>query len=323
MNSANQPKPPSLRSPHGLPVAIPVASSTNQVDLNKLAHPGRSGAGNTPRETRAWRQAERIGRQGLVGVRNGLSERDMAVLRSVAQHRFLRTRQIEQLHFIDHATPLSAARTCRRVLRRLASLRVLRHLERRVGGVRAGSASFVWALGPVGDRLLRMGIGEGIRQRVREPSERFLAHALAVADARLALVHAERDHRFDLVTMQTEPDCWRRYLGSGGEPAVLQPDMYAVTGSGEFEDCWFIEVDLGNEHLPTIMRKCVQYESYRATGIEHREGDVFPLVVWIMSTPERVAKLTAALDASQRVDRALFRVVTLDDLATLLAGGTT
>src|SRR5918911_3628341 len=119
-----------------------------------------------------------LGRRGLAQLRERLSERDVQVLRSVAEHRFLRTRQIEALHFDDHASDLAGARVCRRVLARLTEERLLTRLQRRVGGVRAGSASFVYTLGPVGRRLL-----DDPPRRTAEPSAAFLAHTLAGAQA--------------------------------------------------------------------------------------------------------------------------------------------
>src|SRR5688500_6435940 len=106
---------------------------------------------------------------GQRGLKYELSERDIAVIRAVLDHRFLTARQIEQLHFSDHATAEAAARICRRVLARLTRDRFLARLERRVGGVRAGSASYVYALGSSGGTLL-----DGTRNRVTEPSSLFL-----------------------------------------------------------------------------------------------------------------------------------------------------
>src|SRR5919201_2372321 len=152
-----------------------------------------------------------LGRRGLVQLRDRLSERDLEVIRSIAEHRFLTTRQIEALHFADHATELAGARVCRRVLARLSDERLLARLERRVGGVRAGSASFVYALGPVGGRLI-----DGQRRRLIEPSTTFLTHTLAVAQAHVELVEATRTGQLELLSADIEPNCWRRYIGAGG-----------------------------------------------------------------------------------------------------------
>ena len=92
------------------------------------------------------------------------------------------------------------ARVCRRVLARLTRDRLLARLDRRVGGVRAGSASYVYALGSEGGQLLA-----GTRYRVTEPSSLFLDHTLAIADARIELEAAARERLFDLVEVEIEP----------------------------------------------------------------------------------------------------------------------
>src|SRR5438105_7465196 len=134
-----------------------------------------------------------LGRRGLAQLRERLSERDLDVIRSVADHRFLTARQVEALHFAGHATQLAGARVCRRVLARLTDERLLARLQRRVGGVRAGSASFVYALGPVGGRLI-----EGQRRRLIEPSTTFLTHTLAVAQAHVEIAEAARQGQLEL-----------------------------------------------------------------------------------------------------------------------------
>lgn len=223
-----------------------------------------------------------LGRRGLDELREHLSVRDLAVIRSVREHRFLTARQIEELHFAEHSTDEAGARVCRRVLARLTRDRLLARLERRVGGVRAGSASFVYALGPIGSRLL-----DENRRRLTEPSPLFLDHTLAVAEAHVQLVRATRRGQLELLSVDVEPDCWRRYTGSGGAPEIVRPDLYAVTGSGAFEDCWFLEIDRGTESPAAISRKCRAYEAYWRTGREQESHGTFPLVAWVVPDDQR------------------------------------
>jgi hypothetical protein len=246
-----------------------------------------------------------------------LSDRDWAILRSVAEHRFLTTKQIDQLHFTSHRTPTSAARSCRYVLHRLDELRVIRSLDRRVGGLHAGSAAFVWTTAAVGRRLLDLSATSPSRRHA-EPSERFLQHSLAIADTHLALVAADQAGGLELLTVELEPVCWRPFVASSGSQAVLQPDLMVSTGAGDFEDAWFIEVDLGTEHLPTLLRKCEQYKRYRATGIEQERHGGFPWVVWLLSTEARAAALTSAIARKRSVDAALFKITTPSGLIPLM-----
>src|SRR5579875_722273 len=165
----------------GVPAAVPAVWSS----------PGETAVSGVTRAqtrattaTRSPRTSGRVGRRGLAAVRAALSARDLAVLGGIAELRYLTSRQIEGFLFDGHATALTGARVCRRVLRRLAELRVIAHLDRRVGGVRAGSASYVWRVGPVGDRILRAD-SDGPRKRQREPGTLFMQHCLTVADAHL------------------------------------------------------------------------------------------------------------------------------------------
>jgi hypothetical protein len=240
------------------------------------------------------------------------------VLRTVADYRFATTKQLEVLHFSAHSTTDSAARTCRRVLQRLRDQRIVRSLERRIGGVRAGSAGFVWTTDTLGRRLLAEASG-GHWRRHHEPSARFLQHAVAIVDARVALERAQRGGRLELLEVTPEPGCWRRYVGPSGSAAVLQPDLAVTTGVGEYEDAWFVEIDLGTEHLPTLLRKCEQYETYRRTGLEQQRYGAFPYVVWVLATIRRAEQLRTAINRASHLDASLYQLTTPAGLAFVLA----
>lgn len=305
---------------HGVPAAVPAAWSSRSAPAPPSGTPGRTRATTTTHVQHAVSSHRRAGRRQLSAVRDSLSARDWQALQAVARHRYLTTRQVEGFCFFGHATPLTAARVARRVLRRLASLRVLVPLERRIGGVRAGSSSFVWRVGPVGDRLLRE-LNTAARRRQREPGRLFLDHCLAVADAHLAIVQAHRGGDLELLDAQTEPDCWRPYTGLGGARLVLQPDLYVVTGAGEYEDHWFVEVDRGSEHPQRLLAKCRKYQDYRRTGSEQAEHGSFPLVVWIMHGRAQADRLATAIDDDRDLDERLFRVTTPAHFAALVAKG--
>lgn len=300
----------------GVPAAVPAAWSNDGQTRTSGSENTRLTAATTSPSGRA---SVRVGRRALSAIRQSLSERDWQVTRTVAAHRYLTSRQVEGFCFPDHFTPLTAARVCRRVLRRLHQLHVLEHLERRVGGVRAGSASYVWQLGRAGQRLLRE-TGE-LPVRSREPGRLFLDHCLAVADAHLALVRLDRASELELLRVETEPDCWRRYTGLGGARLVLQPDMYVVTGAGEFEDHWFVEVDRGTEHPKRLLAKCSRYEAYRQSGVEQADGCSFPLVVWVMRDQPQADRLQQAIQRDGSLDQRLYRVTTSDGFADLICGG--
>lgn len=272
------------------------------------------------------RAARGGGADQLRAVLETLSPRDIAVLEAVGEHRFLTTNQVERLLFIDHASVLSASRTSRRVVQRLHGLGLLSVVPRRVGGFQAGSGSSVWFLSPIAKRLLALRTGDGMQlsaARVRDPSVRFVDHALAIAELRVQVDTSARAGQFGLSSIEIEPTSWRRYLGSTGVRETLKPDLAVTTTSadGEFEDRWFVEIDLGTEHLPTIIRKCQQYEAYRRTGDEQARHGVFPVVAWLTRDQLRADKMTRAIKVARSLDQQLFRVLMADQFVQLAAGG--
>ena len=271
-----------------------------------------------------------LGERGLSELNRQLSPRDVAVLDIVAAHRFMTARQLQALLFHDHASAASGARICHRVLARLARDGLLVRPERRVGGLGAGSGAAFWRLSPSGVRLRRLRAGDGTawQSGYIEPGSRFIQHYLAVGDCHVALIQAERQRRLELLELQLEPGCWRRYTGLGGDRLVLKPDLYVVTapvGDGgtqaDFEDHWFIEIDLGTESLRVVLKQCQLYDTYRRQGTEQQQTGTFPLVVWVMPSDERAAKLQAALRAARGLDRDLFRVTTVEDFVALITRG--
>ncbi|SRR5579875_1713902 len=263
-------------------------------------------------------------RSSLDILRDRLTDRDCELLRDVDRFRLLTTRQIQRLHF-DHAhpTPLASARSCNRTLARLRDLGVLRALQRRIGGARAGSAGFVWYTGPAGERILHA-LGTGTSQRgrrnYREPSRHFTEHTLAVAELAIQAIQAARRGEFELLDLRTEPGSWQQSLSRFGTMQTLKPDLLLVTASGDYEHHWFIEADLDSEHLPVIVRQCAAYEAFRATGRYQAHNGLFPAVLWVTPAPGRAAAIRAALAATAGLDPALFRVCTATEYLAVVTG---
>lgn len=325
-------------SPVGRPVAYPATPVTGAPNDQVAGAPGKhaatkdvSGRGvsaPSPRTPEGRRRTRGPGQTGLEGITRELSDRDRRVLELIDRHRFLTTNHIEGLVFTGHASPLSAARSCRRVLRRLERLGLLDRPLRPIGGMYAGSHSSVWMLTSTGRRLRNLEAGRGAIGRIREPGERFVAHYLAIADAHLALLEAARKSLVLLDTVQIEPEAWRSYLGLSGEPLTLKPDLSAVTvpltngTPGEFEDHWFIEIDRGTESIPTLLGQCRQYEVYRASGTEQQHGGVFPVVLWVVPDHRRAGNLTGAIARTNGLDPNLYRITTPDEFIATVCGGT-
>lgn len=245
-----------------------------------------------------------------------LSDRDWRILRWLHEHRYATTEQLRRVFFVDHASPAAATRACVRVLDRLLGRRILTRLERRVGGVRHGSAGFVWSLDTIGDRLTRA--EDGSRRRVQEPSVAFLTHTLAITETHVHIQEGAMAGAFRLTAVQVETEAWQEYVGPGGVRSILKPDLMVTLSGDAYDDHWYVEIDLGTESLPVLLRKCRAYEDYRRTGRAQAEHGVFPRVLWVLTTLERVAKLTAAIAAEPRLPDRLFTGVTPDELVATL-----
>lgn len=255
---------------------------------------------------------------------DSLTTRDLAILESVQRFRLLSTSHIRRLHFAQgHATTSAATRATGRVLARLEEHALLVRLRQRIGGERGGSSSLVWQLGSSGDRLLRALTGRKQRRRYVEPSTLFARHTLAVAEQAVRLTEATGAGQMELLRLDPEPACWRSFMTGTGVAGWLKPDLYVITAHADFEDHTFIEIDLGTEHTPAVLRKAKIYQGYQATGRHEAEHGVFPAVAWVVPDPARKAALQAALAADKAIDPALFRVLTSDHLVAALTSAST
>lgn len=244
-----------------------------------------------------------------------LSARDQAVLGTVGTFRLMTAGQLQRLFFADGTTGSANPRVARRCLQRLADAGLLHRLERRLGGLRAGSASFTYALSPAGSRAIGVSSNRGQR---REPSLPFVRHTLAVAEVAVQLQEARRAGRIDSLELQAEPRCWRDLGGFDGPR--LKPDLLVLAGHGEVEHLAWLEVDLSSEHGPALLRKAKLYERYFRSGREQqRLGGAFPRVVWLVPDDKRRHFIERTLARAGGLTKGLHRVRLLaDPVAALL-----
>jgi hypothetical protein len=224
-----------------------------------------------------------------------LSERDRAIIGTVHRLRLATGRQLERLHFFDLPSS-TRSRIRRRVLARLVAWRVLLNLERRIGGVRAGSSGLVFALDSAGQQVAALEASLRVQatvRRPREPSTALLSHTLTASELYVTLVERSRRELFTVAAFDTEPACWH----PDDRGVWLKPDGYLKLSTDAVSDHWWLEVDKGTEHLPTIRRKLVSYLDYAHDG-GLGPGGVLPRVLVTVPSEARraaVAQLMARL----------------------------
>ena len=244
------------------------------------------------------------------------------LLALVAAHRFATTTQLARLTAPEYASPASALRQTQRHLASLAQQRLLTSLERRVGGWQGGSAVTIWAATTRGQRLVAAE-GEEMprRQRPREVSTTFLDHLLAITEVRTSIEEAVRQEADTEAAVALEPECWRTALSPSGQVQVLRPDLAVTITSPAYEDRYLVEVDRATENPGRVIATCWRYQEHQATSAQASDGDIFPLVVWLVPGDRRRHRLERAIAHSTGLLRDLFRVIRLDQLPTLIHGG--
>ena len=263
----------------------------------------------------------RLSRRQLEELDACLKAQDKEALLAIQRHRYLMTGQVQRLVFMESVTSTAALRAASRCLKKLKELGLIDTLSRRIGGVRAGSGSLIWYLSHAGERLLRLhDQKEAANRRFFEPSPYFLAHTLAVAEVSIQLTELCRKYQMELAELQPEPECWRSY-SDRGICLSLKPDLYAITVSGEYEDRWFLEIDLDTESPTKVIEKCRRYHQYYRSGLEQKESGVFPLTVWIVPDTDRKQHLLEHIRAAFDKQPRLFAVITADELEELICQG--
>jgi hypothetical protein len=249
------------------------------------------------------------------GVADQLSDHDRQLLDILQCVHLASGRQLQLLLWGEGP---SAARQARRQLRQLTDLRVLVRLERRPGGVRGGSLGFAYTLDVTGQAIV--GIDQR-RRRPRLPSLSFVAHSLAVTDCYVQLQVLAAAGRIELLAFETESASWRSYHGAGGIRRLLKPDAFVITGSGEWEDRWFLEIDRSTESPSRLRTKAEAYISYWLSGREQADTDVFPRVVWVVPDESRKAKIVDVLASIPAEHWRLFGVCSDDQFADVIIAG--
>lgn len=258
----------------------------------------------------------RLSARRLAGLAEELSERDRALLAVLARLRVASGAQLERLSFREIVAS-ARGRVRRRVLGRLVRLGLVVTLDRRVGGVRAGSAGLVYALSGAGWRLVDLldRRSEAPRRRTREtPGALFLAHALAVSEIYVDL--KEQVEQFGAMTDESGPaieifdvEADARWRDESGE--VHRPDALVVLSLGPVEDVWWLEVDRGTESLARVQWMLRRYQQFATAAGGGPRGVIPRVLVTVLDDKRRrgVDRLISRMTASE----GLLQVVRQDE----------
>lgn len=193
------------------------------------------------------------------------------------------------------------------MLNRLVTWRVLTTLDRRVGGVRAGSDGLIYTLDTAGTWLIRLDAAHTSStppRRPRQPATAFTSHILAVTELYVRLVEHSRIQPFEVTEFDAEPACW--WPDSFG--GHLKPDAYTLLSTHGYDDAWWIEVDQATETLPRLRKKLQSYLDFTHQG-GIGPGGVTPRVLITTPTAKRCTAIKALSGGLQAPAEQLFHPV--------------
>lgn len=286
-------------------------------------------AGSRSLETTGYRRAKaddyshspisgsRLSQRRLQELAGLLGPRDRTVLDALGAVRILSGSQLERLAF-DEIAPSARGRIRRRVLGRLIECGLVVTLDRRVGGVRAGSAGLVYALSAAGQRLLAIESDTRTtrRRQPHTPGALFLTHALAVSEIYAGLVQTVRrvpGLRVEHFAVESAA----RWKPSRSEEQILRPDALAILALEEVEDVWWLEVDRSTESLPRLNGMLHRYLEFAVSG-SVGPGGVVPRVLISVTSPQRQAAVKGLIRRLPPPADELFVVVQEDSVAPYL-----
>ena len=242
----------------------------------------------------------------------------------MSQARFTTTNQLARLFFASSVRAETAIRRANFALQSLKKAGLVSHLKRRIGGARRGSASYVWQITFQGLKFLK-NQDDSITLRYKnqyEPTQHHVEHTLAITEVFVETLEAVRDsEKLSLETFSFEPNSWRSYQKLSGIGKTLKPDAYLELVNHDYEDHYFLEIDRSTESLARIVNTCKKYIEYYRSGIEQRQKEVFPYVLWVVPDDKRKLTISKAIQKELYNFWELFTVITLEEYQDYIKGG--
>ena len=218
-------------------------------------------------------------------------DNDTQILYFLSQARFATTNQLARLFFASSMRADTAIRRTNFALQSLKKAGLVSHLKRRIGGARRGSASYVWQITFQGLKFLK-NQDETVVLRYKnkyDPTQHHVEHTLAITEIFVETLEPVRNsEKLSLEIFSFEPNSWRSYQKLSGIGRTLKPDAYLELVNHDYEDHYFLEIDRSTESLARVVNTCKKYIEYYRSGIEQRQKEVFPFVLWLCPDDMRI-----------------------------------
>ena len=247
-----------------------------------------------------------------------IQERDVRILRRLAEYRLLTTSQLHGMCF--------GARS--KALRRLRQLYDAGLIDRIYRPVIRGSSEIVYILTQKGHGLLQRSGGHHDTDRFsefksvsKETSLFFLDHELSLVAFRLALEKECRDAQTKILfwksdhELRVSRDGKRRILRIqtfDGDTLPLLPDAFLGIQNAKGKSYYFIEMDMGSESLKRVERKFKAYTAFLISGEFRQMWDFKAFRVLILTSSENRRDNLIRLAGNQGRNAILFWFATFN-----------
>ena len=247
-----------------------------------------------------------------------IQERDVRILRLLADYRLLTTSQLHGMCF--------GARS--KALRRLRQMYDAGLIDRIHRPVIRGSSEIVYILTKKGHGLLQQSGRHSDADRFsefksvsKETSLFFLDHELALVVFRLAMEKECRDTQTEILFWKSDQDLRvsrdgkRRILrvqAYDGDTLPLLPDAFFGIQNTKGKSYYFIEMDMGTESLKRVERKFRAYTAYLISGEFQRMWGFKAFRVLILTSSEKRRDNLIQLAGNQRRHAILFWFATFN-----------
>lgn len=224
-----------------------------------------------------------------------LTARDVSVILSVYENRFMRRDQIQRLYFASSSLQATSAR-----LKKLSDHKFLDKLQRPIAG---GASQAVYALNRRGADVVSAALQiDGHMVRWKRDNNRiewlFMEHTLGVSEFKvcldLALARRSEEIHFyqrgdrSLLRRVSDPSGKKKYI-------VVAPDAFLGVQTERGNYIFFLEIDMGTETLKRFQEKVIAYKRYWKSG-KFKEDYAFNhfRVLTVAESERRLANLIHA-----------------------------
>jgi hypothetical protein len=234
------------------------------------------------------------------------SQRQLSIVSLTALFGFVSSKQLQALLYSE----LKSNTPYKRDIDELVAGHYLDRVERQrlIGGANAGSGQYAYRLGTKGREL--------VPDARKTPDRTEVHHSLLIVECYRILVELEREGKLTILGFLTEPESALKIDRYTLEPDLLV-DLARPNGANSIRILF--EAERTRKTPRRIRQKLADYwQAYQAA--DERQWPSQQIILWVTETDRQAQSLKWLIEQGKPDEQKLFRVLTIDNLATALSG---